>query len=216
MKKSCVFLFFTVFVISLGLSAQTNFDIGLNAGLNYPTIRGYEYARNNNFRIGFLIGASFEYDFGNDLSIKSDFNYERKARLLDITYFNSEAEEIGGEKFRELFDYVNIPVFLKYEFGSSKYFANAGPFVNFLMTNKFKPNYPNEDRLRNSTTERNKIDYGLSLGIGTKISVNEKNDLAIEIRDDYGIIDIGGVPNRLDGTYKTNTIKLVLNWNLGI
>ena len=49
----------------------------------------------------------------------------------------------------------------------------------------------------------NKLDFGISAGVGTNISLNEKNDLTIEIRNDFGIIDIGGVPQSVDGEVKT-------------
>mgnify|MGYP001185635663 CR=1 FL=1 len=52
--------------------------------------------------------------------------------------------------------------------------------------------------------------------IPVKSSLNEKNDITIEIRDDFGIIDTGGVPKHVNGTVKTNTLKLILGWNLGI
>ena len=98
--------------------------------------------------------------------------------------------------------------------GTLFFFANGGPFFNYLLNNKIKPDYPNEDS--EVVTEQKKLDFGLSIGIGTNISLNEKNDITIEIRDDLGIIDTGGVPKHVNGTVKTNTLKLILGWNLGI
>ena len=191
-----------------------NIKIGINAGLNYPDIRGNEYAKYNNFKVGYLFGLSFDYYLNQNLSLKSNINYERKIKKFQLTYFNYDAEQIGKENLREIIEYINIPILLKYQFFNSHVFINGGPFVNIFLNEKFKPEYPNENS--NEYTERNKLDFGISAGVGTNISLNEKNDLTIEIRNDFGIIDIGGVPQSVDGEVKTNAIKLVVGWNLGI
>lgn len=49
-------LFFT-----MNLSAQNDFKVGINVGLNYPHLRGNEFAKFNNFKIGYLLGVSLDY-----------------------------------------------------------------------------------------------------------------------------------------------------------
>ena len=214
MKKGELLLIAIGLIFSINLSAQNDFKIGINTGINYPDIRGHEYAKYNNFKVGYLFGVTFDYYLKENLSLKANINYERKIKKLQLTYFDYDAEESGKENFREIYEYINIPILLKYEFGNSKFFANAGPFFNYLLNNKIEPDYPNDDS--DVVTELKKIDFGLSLGIGTNISLNEKNDITIEIRDDFGIVDTGGVPKHVGGKVKTNTIKLILAWNLGI
>ncbi len=214
MKKNKVLLIALVLIFSIKLSAQNGFKIGINAGINYPDIRGHEYAKYNNFKVGYLIGVSFDYSLKQNLSLIANINYEKKTKKFQLTYYNYEAEEIGKEDFEEIFEYINLPILLKYEFGNSKYFANTGPFLNYLFNQSIEPDYANEDS--DLLTEKRKIDFGLSVGIGTKISLNKKSDLIIEIRDDFGLVDTGGVPKHLGGTVKTNTIKLILGWKFGI
>lgn len=214
MKKTKFLLIALALIFSIKLSAQDNFKFGINAGINYPDIRGNQLARYNNFKVGYLFGVSLDYYLNDRLSLKTNINYETKIKKLQLTYFNSEAEEIGTENFKETFEYINIPLLLKYEFGNSKFFVNGGPFFNYLLNNKIDENYPNDNN--DSVTEKKKIDFGLSAGIGTNIALNEKNNLIIEIRNDFGIIDTGGVPKQVAGTVKTNTIKLILGWNIGL
>lgn len=201
-------LFFTI-----QITAQNDIKIGINAGLNYPKLRGNEYAKYNNFKIGYLVGISIDYYLNQNLSLKTNINYERKIQKFKVTSFSFDAEEIGNEHFRKIYDYINLPILLKYEFGNSKFFVNGGPFLNFLLNSKIKPNSSYD--FGDSSTAQKEIDFGLSIGIGTNISLNEKNDLTIEIRDDFGMIDTGGVPKHIDGTVKTNAIKLILGWNFG-
>lgn len=213
MKKNKFLLIALGLFFSIKLSAQNDFKIGINAGINYPDIRGHEYAKYNNFKVGYLIGVSFDYFLRENFSLKANINYDRKIKKIQLTYFNYEAEETGKENFNETYEYINLPILLKYEFGNSKFFTNGGPFMNYLLNKKIDPNYPNDDS--DVLTEQKKIDFGLSLGVGSNISLNKKNDLTIEIRDDFGLIDTGGVPKHVGGTAKTNVIKLIVGWNFG-
>ncbi|WCO00705.1 porin family protein [Psychroserpens ponticola] len=214
MNKIKLLLIAIGFIFSLNLYAQNDFKIGINVGINYPKVRGHEYAKYNNFKVGYLFGVSIDYYLKENLSLKTNINYERKIKKLQLTYFSYTSEEIGTENFSEIYEYINIPILLKYEFGNSTFFVNGGPFFNYLLNNKIEPDFPNEDS--DSYTEQKKIDFGFSLGIGTNISLNEKNDITIEIRDDLGIIDTGYVPKSVKGTVKTNAVKFILGWNLGI
>ena len=201
-------------LLSSELHAQNSLKIGLHTGLNYPDIRGHEYAKYNNFKMGYLIGVSFDHPLINHLSLKANLNYERKIKALKLTYYNWEFEKAGTEDFKETYEYLNFPVLLKYEFGNTGIFANAGPFFNLLLNDEIKPDYPNE--LTDGLTDQKKIDFGLSGGIGIDIALDERNALTIEIRDDFGVIDTGGVPEQIKGTVKTNMVKLMVGWNIGL
>lgn len=214
MNKTKLLLIAIGLLFSMNLKAQNDFKIGTNFGINYPDIRGNEFAKYNNFKIGYLLGVSLDYYLNEKISIKANINYERKIKELELTFYDNQTLEIGTENYNEIFEYINIPILFKYEFGNSKFFVNGGPFFNYLLNNEIDENYPNDDS--QFVTEQEEIDFGLSLGIGTNIFLDEKNELLIEIRNDFGLIDTGGVPNQVNGTVKTNTIKLMLAWSLAI
>ena len=215
-EKIFFFLILIASISSIKLNAQSrhDFKIGINAGLNYPDIRGNEYAKYNNFKVGYLVGVTFDYFLSQNLSLKSNINYERKIKEIRLTYYDYDAEETGKENFREITQFINLPVLLKYEFLNSNFFINGGGFLNIFLNEKYKPEYPNKDN--NEYSEKKNIDAGFSAGVGTNINLNEKNNLTLEIRDDLGLINIGGVPQSIDGKVQTNSIKLILGWNLGI
>ncbi|TQI71217.1 outer membrane protein with beta-barrel domain [Gramella sp. Hel_I_59] len=214
MKRFLFLLIALTTSININAQDQYDFKIGVNAGLNYPDIRGNEYAKYNNFKVGYLVGVSLEYYLNQNLSLKSNLNYERKIKKLQLTYYDYNAEETGKENFREITQFINFPVLLKYEFMNSKFFLNGGGFLNIFLDNAYKPDFPIDNI--NEYTEKNNIDAGFSAGAGINIPLNEKNWLILEIRDDFGIIDIGGVPQSIDGKVQTNSIKLILSWNFGI
>ncbi|MBJ6367171.1 porin family protein [Snuella sedimenti] len=214
MNKKELLLIVIGFIFSINLNAQNKLEIGINAGLNYPDIRGNEYAKYNNFKVGYLVGVSLDYYLKENLSIRANLNYERKIKKLELTFYDNQAQETGTENYNENFDHLNIPILLKHEFKNSKFFVNGGPFFNYLIDNKIDKKYPNDDS--NLVTKQKKIDFGLSAGVGANISIDKKNELVVELRNDLGLIDTGGVPNQVNGTVKTNTLKLILSWNLGI
>ena len=200
-------------IFSFNLIAQNELKIGVNAGINYPDVRGYDYAKYQNFNVGYLFGINFEYYLNENLSLKTNLNYERKSKEHKITYYNYDAEESGSKKFSEMYDYINVPVLVKYEFLNSHAFVNAGPFFNYLLNHKFEAGYPEED---SAISPRKKTDFGISLGIGAQLPLDEKHFFTLEVRDDFGMLDTGGVPDHLGGEMKTNTLKLILAWNLGL
>ena len=142
MKKCNLLILVFGLLLSGNLSAQNELRIGVNAGMNYPDIRGHELARYNNFNVGYLVGVSFDYFLKDNLSLKSNINYERKIKEIKLTHYNYDAEKIGSSRYREIFNYINLPVLLKYEFSNSKFFANGGPFLNYLLNHEIEYRYP--------------------------------------------------------------------------
>lgn len=195
-------------------SAQTNYKIGVNVGLNYPDLRGHEYAKYQNYKVGQLFGVTLDYNLQEQLSVKASVNYEQKLKKFRITYFDYDAEESGKEDFKKIYSYINVPILLKYKFGSSPFFANAGPFLNYLLSSKTKPEYHQDTN--GTITAQKDLDFGFSIGFGASIALNDKHDLTLEIRDDFGVIDTGDVPKHVGGSAKTNTLKLILGYNLGL
>lgn len=61
-----------------------------------------------------------------------------------------------------------------------------------------------------------KNDYGISLGIGYKFKLSDKNYISIELKNEIGLANIVNYPNNTLTELKTNTIKLILNWELPI
>jgi hypothetical protein len=59
----------------------------------------------------------------------------------------------------------------------------------------------------------NQNDIGISLGIGVNFKINNQNSMAIELRDDLGISNIGNRDFGSISPTSTNTIKFIVNWS---
>ena len=214
MKKHKILLLIIGILLSTTIFAQDNIKIGINAGATYSKFRGNEIIENTDSKFDFLFGVSVEKNLKEDLSIKTNLNYERKSFSNERIVFDEDGSRIGQTEIITTFNYLSLPVLIKYNFGVTRqFFINGGPYFGFLLNTKSKTEgFPDDD----STYLNKKIDVGISLGIGKKIQLNNMNDLSIELRNNLGLINISDVEVFQDGTIKTNSLNLILTWNFQI
>lgn len=197
-----------------------NFAIGINIGPNYNSLRGDSFADRYDSQFNYFFGFSFEYIIDENFSILNNINYENKSYKSEYKGFDEvwtntfEAEDIT--KIKNL----NIPIFLKYKFGFEKEFhLNGGLFYNHILdisnekTNK--ETGENLDGLDFNYLFKDK-EFGVSIGIGSTFNLNQKSNLTIEVRNDFGLNDIGDTSSGGISKTRTNTIKFIVNWNLTI
>ena len=167
-----------------------------------------------------MLGLSFEYRLSEQLSLMSNINYDKKTMEMEDDLFR----DVNGTmtlttiKDKIKFSYINIPLYLRYHF-PNKIFADLGGFYNFSL------NIDNETTIKDTGESvtlweyENIIknyDFGLSFGLGYKFSLNSKNHFSVRIKDELGLANIADYPNTSLTDLKTNTIKLILNWELPI
>ena len=211
MKKTILFLLALIFTSSI----YSQIKIGLNAGATYS--KPYEGYMGFDAGIDFLIGASFEYYLNENLLLKTNLNYERKSFGDSFPFTDNRGMLIGQIKATTNFDYLTIPIMAKYEFGNSKkFFVNGGPFLGFLLREENKADVPSVGQITTIDLINKKIDVGLSFGIGTKIYINDKSNLNIELRENLGLLNISDNEVYEGGNLKTNSLNLILNWSFGI
>ena len=207
MKKKT---FLILLVSSLFLQSsfcQKKLEYGINAGINYTNLRGNTSLENLNSDFGYLIGITVEYNFNKATSLKTGINYERKnSSTGNVDIADQFGNITGTTKGKIVFDYLTIPVLLKYKFYDS-YFLNGGPFLSYLLKN--------EDEIVgfnsiDNTDSMKEFDFGLSFGVGKRIKLSEKNILEIEVRNNLGLSNISDVTVINNGSIKTNSLNLIL------
>lgn len=214
MKK----IFYIFFIFSSLLSiAQEKTNFGINTGLTYSDIRGNEIANKNKYDFDFLIGASVEIPINKKFSFLTGLNYERKSYTGEIIFtkilynpIDPAFTQESSNKIKETLSYLNIPLNAKYYVGKqNSFFVNGGIYTAIFINSK--TNFGgNEKGLFNA------LDFGVNLGIGKKIKLNEKVILNIEIKDNYGLVNISKLPVHNNGTVKANSFNLLLNWEIKI
>ncbi len=202
--------------------SQETLKLGINAGATYSSIRGNAVADRSEGAVNFLIGTSLEYPLTEKLSVLANLNFERKS-FTNTIYFETlgnfdpvvdPAFMTGSFKARGTLNYITLPVNLKYYLGAKKaFYINGGPYAGFFISETTKVD---GNKVTDDSDTFKTIDFGVNLGIGTRIAINEKSDLNIELRDCLGLTNISKVPVIDNGTVKTNSLALVVGWQFGL
>jgi hypothetical protein len=193
------------------------FKLGLNLGVNQSNLKG-SVLDDYDKVISYSFGLSSEYKISKNISLLLNINYDNKVMKLEdfrVNDFNNNDTYFVDNRIT--LNYINIPLNVRYYIGKSdKLFADAGIFYNHFLNVKNKT-------LRKDTEEEialfaipnvKKYDYGALIGLGYTFHLNKKNYLSILLIDEFGVPNIFDYPNNPNVNVKTNTIKLILNWQL--
>jgi opacity protein-like surface antigen len=227
MKK--LLLSISLLLISfLNYSQDSNIKFGIHAGINYSTFYGYDipaafgpvYSESPAF--AFLGGINIEYQIKEKLSLKLELNYERKSQKADnnieITDTNDYTQRYNFTSKKNN-DYLVLPIMVKYNFGNkNSFYANGGPFIGYLLKSNLTNDLGDIEGINNGTVVttdlNNKTDFGLAIGLGKMIEINEKNSISIEIRENLGLTNTSKDKVWGNGEAKTNSLNLIIGYQL--
>lgn len=179
-----------------GATAQThyasNVSFGVKGGVDFSQVM-FTPSVKQSFAMGMNGGVTFRYIEENHFGFIVEVNYEQRGWKEDF-------EEYPFEYSRTL-DYVQIPFLAHIYFGGrGRFFINAGPEVGFKIGENTKanfdynnlssvPNFPSGLRTtyQYQLAAENKVDYGISAGLGGEFNLNKKNSIYIEGRFYYGL-----------------------------
>ncbi len=225
MKNIKLIVAFTLLTFQL-FSQDNNpekFKIGLNVGANMFDLNQNERFDTYDGMISYTFGLSFEYKLNEKFSILSNINYDKK--VMKLENFRYRDLDDGFTYFVEdklKFSYINIPILFRYYITNNRIYTNIGGFYNHSLNIK-NDSTINETGADITLFEYKNIikkhDYGISLGIGFAFDLNDKNHFSIELKDELGLANISNYSNTSNNslwTLKTNTVKLILNWELPI
>ncbi|TCI84496.1 porin family protein [Tenacibaculum sp. M341] len=209
-KKIAKLLFISILFFNK-INAQKRITFGVHGGLNYSSLREKEAFPDSenlkNSEFSFITGISSNYYFSNNLSLKVELNYESKKDSRNIpSSIQQNFFSYKNSKTITNASFITLPILLKYEFGNSKnpFFINGGTFLGYLI--KLEDTFPDETTA-DFTDRMTNFDFGVSLGVGKKFSMDTKNNLIIEIRDNLGLTSISKFVS-----YKTNSLNLIIGW----
>ncbi|MCW4469734.1 PorT family protein [Flavobacterium sp. MFBS3-15] len=192
---------------------------GVQAGATYSGLRGNPGAEENDYAVDYLLGLSIEVPISERLSFIGNLNYERKSFSREIQIEEDPFDPIFQPvnlDVRATLHYILVPLNLKYYLDpAKKFYVNGGLFAGFFLDNTLKVD---GDKVEDESGDGifKTLDFGLNLGLGMRIPLDNKNDLNIELRDNLGLVNISDVPVMDDGTVKTNSVNLIVSWQFGL
>lgn len=178
--KNTLFAIIALLGFSISTSAQKkgNVEFGLNVGYNSSRVSDdYESSQSAS---GVNFAGSMEYYFSRSWGIKGKLIYDQKG------WDNGTFEDAFGTYVTDFnLNYLTVPVMANWHFGNDKnWYLEFGPYVGFLLNAE-------ETRYGTDVTDGfNKNDFGLALGIGVKIPLNDKLKLFFEFDGQGGFNDI--------------------------
>ena len=172
-KKKRTTIVMILALLSISVNAQ-EFHYGIKAGTNFAVqSQVADYFNNSDIRVGFSAGAFGNYFLNNALAIQGEINYEQK----------------GGksESVESRYDYLSVPVLLKYSLGKSnntslRFNINVGPYAGYLLSAENETEGITIDMKDNSKT----MEFGAIAGFGMEYPIGNQN-LTMDLRLSLGL-----------------------------
>ena len=177
-----------------------DFVWGGRVGLNYSNIRG-EDSGELDVKTGGVIGVFSRHKIGNGFLIQPEINYTTKGGAQRVTIFNPETNISTQLDFTVSFDYLEIPIFLKYNFNSHKGdFAKPELFMGAFTAFKLATSVELDNSRGAGAVDLQNIkgaDFGIAFGGGIGFAVDNV-DLLIELRYTLSLPSYDNSGDKLD------------------
>lgn len=212
--KHLLYFLMTLFLATNTLYAQTSkIDFGLQGSPSLISMHGNEILSElNQAGLGFSVGISAQFHVHKHWSVVTDINFERKGANSDGVLTDNLGEVIGTFRSQQQFDYLALPVLVRYHFGEQiRFFVNAGPYVGYLLqqNNKISSDLIGPSSY-SSKADFKSLDYGVSAGFGMTAQINSKLAYTIDLRNNLGIYNISALPVINNGKVQTNSLNLLV------
>ena len=205
---------------------DSKFGIGLVVGAslnNYTGIADYFGNNLSKSNITMTEGISVKYLISKEISINSKILYHISGYRVELDRTNLAFGDMIDPQYGFIYPtnedivtplkqydhfnyYLTLPVTMQYNYNG--FFVNAGGYCAFLIKS--------DNNLFSSFTENtNKIDLGLTLGIGFNYELNYLWDVSFEVSSLYGLTDFYSTDFPLTEFYKRSYIGMFgLTYNL--
>lgn len=158
MKLTLAILIFMIG--SLAANGQDRTRFGITAGLNASQIQASLTHPNLLWR--YNAGVAFEHQFTNNFALASELIYTRQGSSLSSNNNNV------SDKYITAFDYITLPVLLRFRPKGERGFIEAGGQIGYLTSaNGYRTS--NRESTSSAFQHTNKIDAGLTGGIGYRL-----------------------------------------------
>lgn len=176
---------------------RSNLSIGGRAGITMSSV-SFMPKVPESMLTGWTVGAAIRYTEEKHVGVIGEINISQRGW--------KESYDPGQDfSFSRSLTYISIPVMTHIYFGPKKFncIINLGPEVAFMIANSAKANfdynnvanvkgYPVNTRETAQMTMpiKNKIDYGITAGIGGEWKINPRHSVLIEARYYFGLGNI--------------------------
>lgn len=215
------FLVLIFMALSLPAISQTHYSsnvtLGVKGGVTLSEVFFNPSVRQK-FNQGVTAGVMFRYIEENHFGLLAELNFVQRGW--------AENFEGAPYKYSRTINYLELPVMAHIYFGRrGKFFFNAGPQIGLYLGDSTDadfdpkematlPDFPYTNRMNEQMLldVTQKIDYGISAGLGGEFNVNKRNSISIEARFYFGLGNI--FPSKRVDTYSASN-QMTLSATIG-
>lgn len=186
---------------------SSNVSVGARGGVDMSQVFFNPSVRQK-FALGMTAGVMFRYIEESHFGLIAELNFSQRGW--------SENFEGAPYNYTRTTNYVEIPVFAHIFFGRrGRFFFNAGPQVGFFLGDKVTanfdphemaslPDFPYVNRMNQQMLLKvsQKMDYGISAGLGSEFNLNRRNSISLEARFYFGLGNL--FPSKRADTYSAS------------
>jgi hypothetical protein len=194
MKKQFAWMVVIILMIS-GSAAQAQLSYGAKLGMGFPGFENEEIASQ---RITVSAGLVGSWKITDGLQLMTELGYQRKGSKYTNKVWDSKGVVIDDSTYlvKTNLDYVNIPLYLRLNFGrSSKFYFQLGGYYGYLVHANFTG--MRSGALVTKVPIRDGLfphDYGIIAGGGIETPIREGFGVVLDIKYQYGLKDLNKDP----------------------
>ena len=181
------------------MEAQTHYSsnvaIGVKGGMDFSEVFFNPNVRQK-LALGITGGVMFRYIEEDHFGLIAELNFAQRGW--------SENFEGAPYHYTRTTNYVELPLLAHIFFGRrGRFFFNAGPQVGLFLGDNVSanfdpkematlPDFPYKNRMNEQMLLKvtQKMDYGISAGLGGEFNLNKRNSLSLEARFYFGLGNI--------------------------
>lgn len=183
-------VFITLFALApFSLLAQRGTcEIGFGGGANMTSLHGDNLKHYFDWQYSAMASLQVKYSFTDVISLVGNLSYETKgSKGQNLKLLDAEGKSLGSiYDFRFTYDYITIPVLLRYSSKRNHFFVNAGPYLGYLL--KYTESYYDLDLDR--TYDMQQTDFGVSIGGGLSYPISDQWNISFELRNNLGLTNV--------------------------
>ncbi len=123
-----------IVLFTVPIFGQNHF-IGLKGGINRTNVISDNFLSDNDYRNGFIVGLTYEYEFKNKFHIGLDLVYAQNGFKNDIIFTDETGNPIGQKATSDFnYDYLSLPIKGGFSLGNNfAGFLNLGVIPSLLI-----------------------------------------------------------------------------------
>ncbi|OFY32366.1 MAG: hypothetical protein A2X01_15215 [Bacteroidetes bacterium GWF2_35_48] len=194
-----IFLLIIGTITSLSLHSQTHHQmIGFKAGALYSNINEdddtFQIFKDSKYKFGFGSNITYDYQMDDHSVIVTGLGYIQRGFYTMIVFTNEFGKTIGDGKIYYNYDYIEIPIKIKYQFGDKfKFYGFLGIAPNYLIKSNYHiPAIGNTvpEHTENTTNDVAKIDFTGEIGLGISYDIDEKFKIGLDFSYNHGTMTV--------------------------